>query len=146
MPYPGDRAQFRNHHQHGDDRRDMEIRNEEWQRVADAADHRHKPTDQAAHPGMAAAGEAAVIGERLGKSHADAGAERGCQSTRKAKCDSCRANAAAKTGASVETDPSMRPASPGWTICRTKSLRRASSSSRRAAASGFDGESVVEGK
>ena len=32
---------------------------------------------------------------------------------------SCVANAAAKTGASVETEPSIRPASPGCTICST---------------------------
>ena len=38
------------------------------------------------------------------------------------------AKAAAKTGARVETEPSIRPASPGCTICRTKSRRLASSS------------------
>src|SRR5271166_1841485 len=30
------------------------------------------------------------------------------------------ANAAAKTGASVETEPSINPASPGCTICKTE--------------------------
>ena len=30
------------------------------------------------------------------------------------------ANAAANTGASVETEPSIKPTSPGWTICKMK--------------------------
>src|ERR1700722_11277663 len=33
------------------------------------------------------------------------------------------AKAAAKTGANVDTDPSISPARPGWTIWRTKTLR-----------------------
>ena len=41
------------------------------------------------------------------------------------------AKAAANTGASVETEPSMSPASPGCTICKTKSRRLALSSSSR---------------
>ena len=36
------------------------------------------------------------------------------------------AKAAAKTGASVETEPSIKPARPGCTICSTNSRRRAS--------------------
>ena len=35
------------------------------------------------------------------------------------------AKAAAKSGASVETEPSMSPASPGWTYCSTKRRLRA---------------------
>src|SRR5262245_16657525 len=38
------------------------------------------------------------------------------------------AKAAANSGASVETEPSISPASPGWMTCRTNSLRRVSSS------------------
>ena len=37
---------------------------------------------------------------------------------------------AANTGASVDTDPSIRPARPGWTSCSSRSLRRASSAAR----------------
>src|SRR3984893_15048025 len=43
--------------------------------------------------------------------------------TRKAVRELCVANAAAKTGASVDTEPSINPARPGWTIWRTKILR-----------------------
>src|ERR1700728_2685952 len=43
--------------------------------------------------------------------------------TRKAVRELWVANAAAKTGAKVETDPSIKPARPGWTIWRTKILR-----------------------
>ena len=32
----------------------------------------------------------------------------------------CVAKAAAKTGANVDTEPSINPTSPGWTICSTK--------------------------
>src|SRR5215469_12734145 len=39
--------------------------------------------------------------------------------TRKASQLFLVAKAAAKTGARMETEPSMRPASPGWTICNT---------------------------
>ena len=35
----------------------------------------------------------------------------------------CVAKAAANSGASVDTEPSIRPARPGWTYCRTKSRR-----------------------
>src|SRR5271169_1851528 len=41
------------------------------------------------------------------------------------------ATAAAKTGASVETEPSIKPARPGCTICKTKRRRLALSSSSR---------------
>src|ERR1700722_15934463 len=43
--------------------------------------------------------------------------------TRKAVRELWVANAAAKTGAKVDTEPSIKPARPGWTICRTKILR-----------------------
>ena len=51
--------------------------------------------------------------------------------TRKASWLFCVANAAANTGASVETEPSMRPTSPGCTTCSTKRLRASSSSTFR---------------
>src|SRR5580693_4348396 len=43
--------------------------------------------------------------------------------TRKAVRELWVANAAAKTGAKVDTEPSINPARPGWTIWRTKILR-----------------------
>ena len=42
------------------------------------------------------------------------------------------AKAAANNGARVETEPSISPASPGWTTCRTNIRWRVSSSARRA--------------
>ena len=58
----------------------LKVGDEERQRVADAADGGHGAADQAADPGVAAAGEAAIVGERLGEAHADAGADGGGQS------------------------------------------------------------------
>jgi len=44
----------------------------------------------------------------------------------------CVAKAAANSGASVDTEPSMRPARPGCTICSTNMRRRVSSSAATA--------------
>ena len=41
------------------------------------------------------------------------------------------AKAAANRGASVETEPSIKPARPGWTYCRTNMRLRVRSSSAR---------------
>src|SRR6202162_6401945 len=49
--------------------------------------------------------------------------------TRNASHEFRVARAAANTGASVDTEPSISPARPGCTICKTKSRRRALSSS-----------------
>ena len=49
--------------------------------------------------------------------------------TRKASQLFIVAMAAANTGAKVETEPSINPAKPGCTICKTNSRRRALSSS-----------------
>ena len=57
--------------------------------------------------------------------------------TRNASLELCVANAEANTGASVETDPSINPASPGWTICRTNNRRCAFSSSAFTLAGSF---------
>ena len=54
--------------------------------------------------------------------------------TRNADQLSCVAKAAANSGASVDTDPSMRPTKPGCTICSTN-MRRAVSPSRTLASS-----------
>src|SRR2546427_644494 len=48
--------------------------------------------------------------------------------TRKASQLLCEANAAAKMGASVETEPSINPAKPGCTTCSKNNLRWDSSS------------------
>ena len=48
--------------------------------------------------------------------------------TKNAFQELCVAKAAAKTGASVETDPSISPTSPGWITCSTKRLLASASS------------------
>src|SRR5579871_6319474 len=53
-----------------------EVRNQVRQRVAEPARCRHQPADDAANPRMAAPGQRPVVGERLGKPHRDAGADR----------------------------------------------------------------------
>ena len=52
--------------------------------------------------------------------------------TRKAFQELWVAKAAAKTGASVDTEPSIRPTRPGWMICRTNRRRSFSASAPRA--------------
>ena len=117
--------------------RDVKCRNQERQRMADAAKRRHQAANQAAHPRMAAAGEAAIVGERFGESHADARAHRSRHAHQKRVPRFMGGEAAAKTGASVETEPSIRPARPGCTICSTNSRRLAASSFMRTSAPSF---------
>ena len=100
------------------------------QGVEDAAHKGHQPADHAAQIGMAAAGQAAVVGEGLGEAHADARAHR-CRQTHQERGPAvlCVANAAANKGAKVDTEPSIKPTSPGWMTCNTKSCRAVSASS-----------------
>src|ERR1700736_4014369 len=65
--------------------------------------------------------------------------------TRKVAQVSCVAKAAANSGARVETEPSINPASPGWTYCSTNK-RRAVSSSRARASGGQEGLAELVGK
>ena len=51
--------------------------------------------------------------------------------TRNVSSELCVANAAANSGASVDTEPSISPASPGCTICSTNIRLRVSASSSR---------------
>ena len=72
----------------------------------------------------AAPGERAVVGQRLGESpwrSPRPAKPPGRPETRPGCC--CVAKAAANTGASVETEPSISPARPGWTTCSTNSRR-----------------------
>jgi diguanylate cyclase (GGDEF)-like protein len=68
---PGDHAEFHQHHNHSHDQRQVEIGNHERQGMADPSQRRHGPTDHSSHPGVAAAGQTAIIGESLCKPHAD---------------------------------------------------------------------------
>ena len=74
---PGDRPELDQHHRHRQRGRDPEVGDQVGQGVPDPAERGHQPADEAAHPGMAAAGDAAVVGERLGEAHRDPGADRG---------------------------------------------------------------------
>ena len=93
--------------------------------MADAAQEGHAAADHAAQPAAAAAGQAAVVGERLGEAHADARADGGRQADQERFPGIWVAKAAANSGASVETEPSIRPARPGCTTCKTNSRRTA---------------------
>src|SRR6516162_1259208 len=90
VPDPGDDAQFRQHNNHGDSGGRVDVGNQVGKRVAKAAEHGHQPANESARPGMAAASPTRNVFQLL-----------------------CVANAAAKSGASVETEPSISPASPG---------------------------------
>ena len=67
----------------------------------------------------------------VGEPHRDTRPERGREPTRNAFQELWVANAAANTGASVDTEPSINPAKPGCTIRSTKLRRAASVSSSR---------------
>src|ERR1700704_5833567 len=75
MPDPGDDAQFDHNNQNGGNHSHSEIGDQEWQRVANTAKRSHEPANESPHPGMTAAGEAAVVGQGLGEAHAYAGAD-----------------------------------------------------------------------
>ena len=106
--------QFDDDNRRGHARGDPEMRNQIRQRVADAAEHRHQAADHAAQIGMSAAGQAAVVGEGFGEAHADGRAHRGRQPDQERRPVFRRvAKAAANSGASVDTEPSISPTSPG---------------------------------
>src|SRR3989442_533181 len=71
MPDPGDDAQLDHNHQPRGSNRGAEIRDQEWERVADPAKSRHETANESPHPRMTAPGETAVIGQSFGKAHAD---------------------------------------------------------------------------
>ena len=117
----------------GDDGRGVEVGNEEGQGVADAA---RRPSS----------------GRRRGRAGAARRGRRACRRPtaprrspsrcrrrprprgrrRKAFHELWVAKAAANTGASVETEPSIRPTRPGWMICRMNRRRSLLSSAWRA--------------
>ncbi len=72
MANPGDYGKLEQHNDGGDGHGGSETGNQKRQCVADAAERRHQSTYAAAKPRVAAAGEAAIVGERFGKTHADA--------------------------------------------------------------------------
>src|SRR6266404_2821152 len=77
MSDPRDDTQFDHNDQHGGGHRHSEIRDQEWERVADPAQSSHKTANESPDPRMTATGKAAVVREGLGKAHADTGPD-GC--------------------------------------------------------------------
>ena len=80
VPYPRNEAKLYNHDQSGNNHGRAKAGDQKWQCVPDAADSSHQAAHQAARPRMTAAGETTVVGESLGKTHADARAQ-GCSET-----------------------------------------------------------------
>src|SRR5205809_1017444 len=72
---PGYDRQFHSHHPERDGRGEMKIADEIGQGVAQTAEGCHQAADRAAYPGCAAPAEFAIVGQRLGEAHADAGAD-----------------------------------------------------------------------
>ena len=57
--------------------RGVDVVDEEWERVEEAANEGHPAGDQAAEDGIATSGEFAVVGEALGEGHRDASTHSG---------------------------------------------------------------------
>src|SRR3954451_18802682 len=74
---PGDRGQLDRDHDVGDLQRGGEVADQERQRVRGAADERGDARDRAARDRFPAAGQRAVVRQRLRQAHRDRGAERG---------------------------------------------------------------------
>jgi hypothetical protein len=120
----GDDRKLQSNNTGGDCRRRPKVFDEIGQRVAKTTEHRHETADNAAQNRAAPPGERAVVGQGLRKAHRDACADRGGEAHESSVCPlSFVAKAAANSGARVETEPSMRPARPGCTICNRKSRR-----------------------
>src|SRR5271167_4658688 len=83
MTHPSDGCQLDKNNQDRHRRRDVKVMHQIRQRVADATERRHGSRDEAANPGSTSASEAAVVGQRLGKTHAYASPERCGEADRK---------------------------------------------------------------
>src|SRR5437867_3759262 len=70
---PGNDRQFHGHDNERDGRREMKIADEIWHGMAQTAEGGHQAADSAAYPRCAATAEFAIVGQRFGKAHADAG-------------------------------------------------------------------------
>src|SRR5260221_3772487 len=113
---PRDDGELHEDDAHGDARRGLHVRDEVGQRVADAAERGHRAhTDPRAHgrprPVSEPSSESASAKPMLMPAPRLA-----ARPTRNVFHESCVANAHAKSGASVETEPSISPARPGWMI------------------------------
>src|ERR1041384_6711995 len=73
MPDPRDDTQFDHHDHNGGSHRYSEIRDQEWERVADPAESRHETANESPDPRVTATGKAAVVREGFGEAHADTG-------------------------------------------------------------------------
>src|SRR5215469_17121787 len=75
MAHPGDGRQFNQNNDDRHGRGNVKVVDEVWQGMPNTTKGSHGATDEPAKPRSSAPGEAAIVGERLGKSHADAGAQ-----------------------------------------------------------------------
>ena len=87
--------------------RGPEIGDQERQRVADAAQGGHQAGDRATDHRRAASGQAAVVRQRLGERHGDAGADRGRHADQEGVPVTCRWRTRRRTPA-----PAWRPSRP----------------------------------
>src|SRR5947208_1279134 len=124
----GDGHELDRDHGDGDGGRGPEIGNEVGQRVTEPADRGHHPqiaprTSGAPRPVSEPSSESASAKPMEMPAPTDAASP-----TRNVSHVLWVAKAAAKSGASVDTEPSISPASPGCTYC-SRNMRRAVSSS-----------------
>ena len=108
------------------------MRDEVGQCMAEPANGGHEAADRTADPGRAAPGERTVVGQRLRKAMEMPAPTEAAMPTRNVCQVLCVANAAAKSGASVDTEPSISPASPGCTYCSMNARLEVASSLSRA--------------
>ena len=91
--------------------------------MAETASERGQPLDEALQPGVAATGDGAVVGQHLGNAIEMPAPTAAAKPTRNVVWASRVARAVANRGARVETEPSIMPASAGWTtlstVCRS---------------------------
>src|SRR5205809_3991095 len=70
---PGYDRQLHSHDNERDGRREMKVSDKIWHGVPQTSEGCHQAADSAAYPRCATPAEFAIIGQRFGKPHADAG-------------------------------------------------------------------------
>jgi hypothetical protein len=115
----GDRGQLERDREIRELHRHCDIADQKRQSVQHAAKCGTAAGDQTAHKRPAATRDPAVVGQRFRQPHADAGAERAGEPDEESAVALWVSCAAAKSGASVYTAPSINPSSAGCTTCNT---------------------------
>ena len=106
----------------------MEARDQERERVAEAAQRRHqrRRRRRGSRGGRGRSGCRRPTAPRRSPSRCRRRSRPPCRPGTRPSCRPV-ANAAANSGASVETEPSISPARPGWTIWSTNARARSAS-------------------